>query len=327
MLSRLLSRSALVSLTGAAIFSLGSQAHAQALTVYSAGPNSLIERLAADFTEQTNIDVNVFQSTTGQVMARLEAERANPLADVVISASWDSATSLSEDGLLHAYRSSNAATVPDFLQADDYVAQGVSALSLVWNQNSDTPPPSDWSDLADPVYADQVTMPDPAQSGAAFELVAGLLTATGEDATWSLLEALMDNGMVVPGPNARALNPVLQGAKSVVFGAVDYIALTQQESGEAIEVIFPESGTVIAPRPMMILESSAMQHEAEQFIDYVLSDQGQQRVAESYLMPARSDIEAQRPTLNELTLIDIDSEAMNEQRDVILERFRELTGG
>lgn len=327
MFSRLLSRSALVSLTGAVLFSLGSQAHAQALTVYSAGPDSLIERLAADFTQQTNIDVNVFQSTTGQLMARLEAERANPLADVVISASWDSAMSLSEDGLLHAYRSPNAANIPDFLQADDYVAQGVSALSLVWNKNSHTPPPSDWADLSDPVYADQVTMPDPAQSGTAFELVAGLLTSTGEDATWSLLEALMDNGMVVPGPNARALNPVLQGAKSVVFGAVDYIALAQQQDGEAIEVIFPESGTVIAPRPMMILASSSLQHEAEQFIDFVLSDQGQQRVAESYLMPARSDIEALRPTLNELTLIDIDSDAMNEQRGVILERFRELTGG
>ncbi|AXY43753.1 ABC transporter substrate-binding protein [Halomonas sp. JS92-SW72] len=311
---------------GAVLFALPGLAAASALTVYSAGPGALIENLAADFTAETGIEVNVFQSTTGQVMARLESEQANPLADVVISASWDSAESLHADGLLHEYRSPNAETVPDFLKTDHYVAQGVSALALVWNRNSDVPAPADWSDLTDSAYRDQVTMPDPAQSGAAFELITGLLTALGEEATWALMEALADNGMIVPGPNARALNPVLQGAKSVVFGAVDYISLGQQAEGEAIEVIFPESGTVIAPRPMMILASTFMPDEAERFVDFVLSEQGQARVADSYLMPARTDVEALRPTLEELTLIEVDNEAMNARRDAILARFREATG-
>lgn len=311
---------------GVCLFALPSMASANALTIYSAGPGALIENLADDFTQETGIEVNVFQSTTGQVMARLESEQSNPLADVVISASWDSAKSLHEGGLLHEYRSPNAETVPDFLKTDHYVAQGVSALALVWNRNSDVPQPADWSDLTETAYKDQVTMPDPAQSGAAFELITGLLTAMGEETTWQLMEDLADNGMIVPGPNARALNPVLQGAKSVVFGAVDYISLGQQAEGEAIEVVFPESGTVIAPRPMMILSSTSMPDEAEQFIDFVLSEQGQARVAERYLMPSRTDIEALRPTIEELTLIEVDSEAMNAQREAILNNFREATG-
>ncbi|MDX5434574.1 MAG: ABC transporter substrate-binding protein, partial [Halomonas sp.] len=278
------------------------------------------------FTAETGIRVDVFQGTTGQVMARLESEQANPLADVVISASWESAESLHEQGLLHAYRSPNAETVPDFLASDHYIAQGISALALVWNRDSDVPQPADWSDLTDEAYRDQVTMPDPAQSGAAFELVTGLLTAMGEEQTWALLEGLRDNGMIVPGPNARALNPVLQGAKSVVFGAVDYISLGQQADGEAIEVIFPSSGTVIAPRPMMILASTQHPEAAERFIDFVLSEQGQERVAASYLMPARSDIEANRPLLDELTLIEVDAEEMGARREAILARFREVIG-
>lgn len=305
------------------LLALSSVAFANTLTVYSAGPGALIDNLAADFTDETGIEVNVFQSTTGQVMARLESEQANPLADVVISASWDSAKSLHEEGLLHEYLSPNAESVPDFLKTQHYVAQGVSALALVWNRNSDVPKPTDWSDLTDEVYRDQVTMPDPAQSGAAFELVSGLLTSMGEEDTWQLIEDLADNDMIVPGPNARALNPVLQGAKSIVFGAVDYISLGQQAEGEAIEVIFPESGTVIAPRPMMILASTSLPDEAEQFVDFVLSEQGQARVAERYLMPSRTDIEALRPTIEELTLIDVDSEEMNAQRDAILTRFRQ----
>ena len=296
--------------------------HANTLVIYSSGPGALIDRLVADFRSETGINANVFQSTTGQVLARLDSERSNPRADVVISASWDSAQDLKRQGLLLAYQSPNAEQVPDFLKDSHYVAQGVASLAMVWNRNSETPQPSDWSDVADDVYRNEVTMPDPSQSGAAFQLVSGLLTANGDQATWALLARLSDNGMIVPGPNARALNPVLQGAKSVVFGAVDYIALGQQADGEAIEVIFPTSGTVIAPRPMMILESTSNVELAQQFVDFVLSEQGQQRVAESYLMPVRPDVDGLRPGLKDLNLIDVDVEEMNARRAEILTQFR-----
>lgn len=312
--------------TATMALSLSAAISAQTLTVYSAGPGNLINALAADFQAETGIRVNVFQGTTGQVMSRLEAERGNPLADVVISASWQSAVDLKAQGDLLAYTSPNAATVPGFLKDTHYVAQGVSALAMVWNRNSSTPMPSEWSDLTASVYRNEVTMPHPAESGTAFELVTGLLTANGEEATWTLLAALNENGMIVPGPNARALNPVLQGAKSVVFGAVDYIALGQQQSGEAIEVIFPASGTVAAPRPMMIMNYSKQQDAAKKFIDFVLSEQGQKRVADVYLMPARTDIAGLRPGLNELKLIDVDAFAMNERREDILVRFRRVMG-
>jgi iron(III) transport system substrate-binding protein len=299
--------------------------HAAPLTVYTANPASLIEQLAADFKADTGVDVNVFQSTTGQLMARLEAERSNPLADVVISASWDSAKALADEGLLLDYRSPNAEHVPENLKTNNYVAQGATALALVWNSDSQAPRPEDWSDLVKAPYRDQVTMPDPVQSGAAFELLSGLISANGEEETWKLIQQLQDNGMLVAGPNARALNPVLQGAKSVVFGAVDYVSLGQKAEGEHIDVVFPKSGTVVSARPMMILKSSKMPDDAKRFVDYVLSEKGQQRVAEAYLMPARTDIKVDRPGLNDMTLIDVDSEAMNRQRDQILARFRSIT--
>lgn len=295
---------------------------AQTLTVYSAGPNNLITSLASGFEKKTGARVNVFQGTTGQVMARLEAERTNPVADVLISASWESAGALKAAGDLLIYTPDGADKVPDFLKDSHYIAQGVSALALVWNKSSKTPKPTDWSDLTQTVYKDEVTMPDPAQSGTAFELVTGLLTSQGEEGTWSLLASLKSNGMIVPGPNARALNPVLQGAKSVVFGAVDYISLGQQAAGENIEIIFPSSGTVIAPRPMMIMNYSKQQVLAKQFLDYVLSEEGQQKVADVYLMPARTDIKGKRPGITELELIDVDADAMNAKREHILARFR-----
>ncbi len=73
---------------------------AHALTVYTAGPGSLAKSLASGFEQQTGVKVTVFQATTGKVMARLEAEQANPQADVLISASWDTAEDLHQRGWL-----------------------------------------------------------------------------------------------------------------------------------------------------------------------------------------------------------------------------------
>lgn len=298
-------------------------AQAQSLTVYTAGPGGLADAMAEAFEAETGIRVDVFQGTTGQVMARLEAEEANPQADVVVSASWGSAVDMHERGLLLEYVSPHAETVPDYLQHSHYVAQGISALAIAWNTESGTPRPEDWSDLADPAFRDLVTMPDPAQSGSAFDLVVGLEAARGE-AAWELLAALAENEMIVPGPNAAALNPVLQGAKAAVFGAVDYIAYGQAEAGETVEVIVPASGTVIAPRPMMILASTGNPNAAKAFVDFTLSEAGQALVADTFLMPARTDVEGKRPGIAELTVIEVDEKVAGARREEIIARFNEV---
>lgn len=296
-------------------------AHAD-VTVYTAGPQSLIDKLSAGFTEQTGIKVNVFQATTGKVMARIEAEAANPVVDVVISASWDTANDFAKRGWLVNYASPNAKTVPDFLKSEGAVAQGVSGLGIVWNTKSGTPKPADWADLTKPEYKDLVNIPDPAQSGSSFELTAAL---AGTD-DWKLFKALKDNGAIVAGANADALNPVMQGAKAAVFGAVDYIALAAQAKGETIEVIFPSSGTVIAPRPAMIMNWSKNQDDAKKFIDYMLSDAGQKMVAAQMLMPARTDIPANRPLIGDLKLLKYDTADIYGKRKETLKTFADLFG-
>jgi iron(III) transport system substrate-binding protein len=51
----------------------------------------------------------------------------------------------------------------------------------------------------------------------------GLQNGMGDKA-WALFDELKKNGMVVSGPNAQAVTPVMQGAKAAVFGAVDYVS-------------------------------------------------------------------------------------------------------
>ncbi|MDT8726395.1 ABC transporter substrate-binding protein [Klebsiella pneumoniae] len=295
---------------------------AHALTVYSAGPGSLAKSLASGFEQQTGVKVTVFQATTGKVMARLEAEQANPQADVLISASWDTAEDLHQRGWLLPFASANADQVPANLKSADYIAQGVSALGIVWNSKSGTPEPKEWRDLTQPAFKDKVTTPDPALSGASLDLLIGLQNSMGDQA-WQLFDDLKKNGMVVSGPNAQAVTPVMQGAKAAVFGAVDYVSYGNIQQGESLKVIFPASGTVIAPRPMMILKTSQHADDAKAFIDYVLSPEGQARVADAWLMPARRDVAAKRPLLDALKVLPTTSEGSSE-RGAVLARFSQL---
>jgi iron(III) transport system substrate-binding protein len=299
-----------------------SQPAAADIVVYTAGPASLINALAKGFTTKTGVKVNVFQATTGKVMARIESEAANPSVDVLISASWDTATDFAKRKWTAAYQSPNAATVPDFLKTDGVVAQGVSALGITWNSKSKTPRPAEWTDLAKPAYKDLVTIPDPAQSGSSFELVAALQLKYG----WKLFEDLKANGAIVPGPNAAALNPVLQGAKAAVFGAVDYITLESRANGEPVEIIFPKVGTVVAPRPIVVLSWSKQQADARRFVDYMLSPEGQAAVAKVQMMPARADIPANRPLIKDLTLLEFDTAQIYAKRKEILAQFGQIFG-
>jgi iron(III) transport system substrate-binding protein len=268
------------------------------------------------------VKVDIFQATTGKVMARLEAEQANPQADILISASWDTAEDLHNRGWLLPYQSANAEKVPEMLKSTDYVAQGVSALGIVWNTKSGTPEPKEWKDLTAAAFKDKVTTPDPALSGASLDLLIGLQNGMGEGA-WTLFDELKKNGMVVSGPNAQAVTPVMQGAKAAVFGAVDYVTYGNIEQGESLKVIFPASGTVIAPRPMMILKSTQHEADAKAFVDYVLSPEGQKLVADAWLMPARTDVQAKRPLFNELKILPTKNDGTSE-RGAVLKRFNTL---
>ncbi len=278
---------------------------ADTLVVYSAGPKPLSAALAKGFEAKTGTKIELFQSTSGKVMARYQSEKANPHVDVIISAAWGHAITLDAAGDLMPYTSPNAAKVPASLKTDTYIAQGAAALAIAYNTKSGLPAPKMWSDLTKAEYKDQVTMPDPSSSGSALSLLQGLVKKDADN-TWNMFAKLNKNGMIVPGANKAALTPVLQGAKGVVFGAVDYIVLGSKAKGEAIEVVYPTDGTVLAPRPIMIPKTAKNVDAAKAFVDYVLSTEGQELVAGRFLLPSRTDVKAKRPGYDELNIIEFD---------------------
>ena len=97
------------------------------------------------------------------------------------------------------------------------------------------------------------------------------------------------------------------------MAGVDYNAYSSKEKGEPLDIYYPASGTVVNPRPAMILKTSPNVDNARAFMDYLISDEAQQLVADAYLLPGRSDVKCEnRTNLEEIPRIRTDWDKMME---------------
>ncbi|WP_128895683.1 ABC transporter substrate-binding protein [Longirhabdus pacifica] len=297
------------------------------LVIYSAGPKGLAQSILEGFEASSGIKVEQYQATTGKVLGRLEAEKNNPVADVVVLASWPAAMGLKEDGMTQSYsEAKNADKLNDGWvdEAYHYFGYSASALGMTYNTNLVDEPPTDWSDLTGEQWKGVVNFPDPTLSGSALDFVSGYMNQVGEEG-WNLFEDLAGNEVAMAGANKEALNPVITGAKSVVMAGVDYMAYSAKAQGEPIDIVYPASGTVINPRPAMILKDANNVENAKLFIDYLLSDEAQALVAEAYLLPGRADITTDlRANVGDIKVLAYDWNWMKENSQSISQNIVDI---
>lgn len=297
------------------------------VVVYMPSPSGLNEKYVEAFEESTGVSVELFEGTTGEILARLEAEKDNPVADVVVLASWSDGLSLKDSGVLQSYTPENVEKVyPDWVDSDSMLfGTSASAVGVIYNTELVQDLDADWADLADAKYKDMIAIPDPEKSGSCKDFLAGYLYANGQGEDWSTWEGLANNGMVVPGANKAALEAVTTGEKAILVAGVDYNAYSSINKGEPLGIYYPKSGTVINPRPAMILNTSANVDNAQAFVDFLLSDTAQQLVADAYLLPGRTDIACEnRTNVADIPTFDVDWSWMMEHSDDISAKLNEL---
>lgn len=268
------------------------------VVVYCPSPAGLADKMAEAFTAKTGVQVEMFQGTTGEILARLEAEKANPIADVVIMASWADGLGMIQDDQVLSYEPANADKMnPDWIDADKKIyGYSASAVGVIYNTTQIDQLDADWAELgSDPAYKDLISIPDPVKSGACKDFLSGYSYAFGEEAR-SVIDSWVANGLTNPGANKAALEAVTTGEKAILIAGVDYNAYSSMDKGEPLSIYYPASGTVINPRPAMILKTSQNTDNAKAFMDFLLSDEGQQLVCDAYLLPGRTDITTDKRT-------------------------------
>ncbi|WP_053942384.1 ABC transporter substrate-binding protein [Kallipyga gabonensis] len=266
------------------------------VTIYMPSPAKLADKLAAAFTEKTGVEVELFQGTTGEILARLEAEKANPVADVVVLASWSDGLTMKADGQLESYSPVEKDKINEgWIDSDSTIfGYSASAVGVIYNTEIVPELNADWKDLADAKYKDMIAIPDPEKSGACKDFLAGLVTGTDDGE--AVMQGWADNGLTVPGANKAALEAVTTGEKGILIAGVDYNAYSSINKGEPLNIYYPASGTVVNPRPAMILKTAPNMDNAKAFVDFLFSDEAQKVVADAYLLSGRKDITSDKRT-------------------------------
>ena len=209
------------------------------------------------------------------------------------------------DDQLASYTPANADKIVDgWIDADNTLfGYSASAVGVIYNTSVYPTLDADWTELADAAYNGQLAIPDPEKSGACKDFVAGFVNQYG----WDAFEGMASNGMTVPGANKAALEAVTTGEVGILVAGVDYNAFSSMAKGEPLSIYYPAGGTVVNPRPAMIMKTAPNKDNAEAFIDYLFSDSAQKLVADAYLLPGRSDVTCDnRTNLADIPQIECD---------------------
>ena len=309
---------------GVLLTSCGSKSNE--VNVYMPSPSSLNENYISQFEEQSGIKVNFFEGTTGEILAKLESEKSNPVADVVVLASWSDGLNYAENNELLSFTPKNSDKLYDGWKNADNTLFGTSAsaLGVIYNTNLIETLDAEWSDFSDSKYKDLICIPDGTKSGSFKDFMAGYMYSNStnkESLDYKVWEDIANNGLTIPGANKAALQAVTSGAKAILIGGVDYNAYSNIKKKEAIKIYYPKSGTLINPRPAMVLKSSKNQENAKKFVEYLLSDDAQKLVSDAYLLPGRKDILCDnRTNVSDIKQFDIDWEWMRKNSDTIIKK-------
>jgi iron(III) transport system substrate-binding protein len=144
--------------------------------------------------------------------------------------------------------------------------------------------PRRWADF--PRYGKTAAMPNPLYSGSVFVVVATFVKEYG----WGWFERARREGVQVLRGNSEVAR-ALAAREFGVGMTLDFIAYGMIRDGAPLAIIWPEEGAVSVPSPVAITRSARNPEGARQFVDFVLSKEGQRALVRLGIIPVRTDVE------------------------------------
>lgn len=260
------------------------------LVIYTSMKEALIGGIVEGFKKKNpDIDVTYQSAGAGKLMAKIAAERQSGkiLADVIWTSEVPDFYQMKNENILEPYKPSN---LKELLNPfDDYTgvftAARLGTLGIAINTDKVKEKPTSWEDLATkPVYKNAFGVADPALSGTSYMSIALLQSKFG----WEYFDRLKANGTRIGKGSGQVVDDTSSGELMASL-AVDYITNSKIDKGAHLELCYPPE-LLVVPSPVAIFKGSPNMDAAKKFVDYLLSQEAQQKVADAGTVPVRTDI-------------------------------------
>lgn len=301
------------------------------LTVYSALPETELPFYFNAFTKDTGIKVNYVRLSAGEMLTRVKAEANNPNASIMHGGSTDTYIAGAKEGLFELYESPELVNVPDEYKdpagawSPFYVGALAFACNKNWFEKNGLEYPKTWNDLLKPEFKGQISMAHPSTSGTSFTVLATIIQMMGDDA-WPYLTKLNQNVRQYTKAGAAPPMEVALGEAAIAL-TFAHDGLKPANEGYPLEIVFPEDGTGYEVGAMALIKNADAkeQDNAKKFIDWTLSQRGQECFIESKSNRLPINVNAKvsdgLQPLSEINVIDYDAVWSGENRTPLLEEF------
>lgn len=267
----------LLSIALGAVFCATAQVNAGEITVYSSlEDDEIADYLKAAKKDLPDIKVNVLRLSTGDLGARILAEKANPKHDVIWG--WAVTNMLNPEiqAMLESYKVKGSDVLPkQFRAADDkwVAATGYMAAFCVNTERlkkKKLPMPTSWKDLLNPVYKGELIMPNPNSSGTGYLQIISILQAQGEEKGWEFLKALDPNMGQYIKSGSKPCKLTRAGEYSI-GASFAFIAVKSIKAGYPIKMVLPSEGSGYELEASALMASSKNMPDSKKFLDWTLS--------------------------------------------------------
>jgi iron(III) transport system substrate-binding protein len=309
-------------ITLAALFALAGAAQAQdgaQLNVICSVQAEWCNAIQTVYSRATGVKVNMSLKGSGEALAQLIAERANPKTDVWFGGTGDPHLQAAEQNLTLEYRSPALAQLHPWAQQQaaqsGHRTVGIYSGPLGFGYNTELlakkklPVPRSWADLLKPEYRGEIQVANPASSGTAYTMVATLVQLMGEEKAFDYMKQLHRNISQYTRSGTGPIKAVARGETSVSISFV-HDAPGEKMQGFPVETVTPAEGTGAEIGSMSIIRGARNLDAAKKFYEWALTAQAQELGAANrqFQLPAHKDakLDPRVPDFKSIRFIDYD---------------------
>ena len=271
------------------------------------------------FAKTTGIKVNMSLKGSGETLAQLIAERANPKTDVWFGGTGDPHLQAAEQDLSLEYKSPTLPQLHTWAQQQaaqsKYRTVGIYSGPLGFGYNTELlakkklAAPKSWADLLNPAFKGEIQVANPASSGTAYTMIATLVQLMGEEKAFDYMKALHKN---IATYTRSGTGPIKAAARGETTVSISFVHDGPGEAmqGFPVATATPAEGTGAEIGSISIIKGARNLDNAKKFYEWSLTAQAQQfgAAAKQFQLPSNkaTPIDPRVPDFKAIKFINYD---------------------